>query len=537
MFLNYENIAIFSYFLIIIGFFVVQKNEIAYLGRKAFFKNKNNWVDMLFVFVVTLSICFLLPLLNNGFIGYDSSVYTYIGRMMKKGYVPYKDMFDHKGPLMYFIQWLACTISPNSGLGIWGIQFLHVFISGFFSYLTTRLFTRNRVAIYLTILIGYLFCPYICKMFTNDGGNYVEIYALPWISSSLYIFLRYFKVKTFKFYEIMLVGVGFIATFLLRVNMVATWLIAIVVFVQMCIKKEWKNIGKCIGAFFAGVSIILIPTLIYLLATNSLKDMFECYIIFNLFYTGSSGGIIATINSTRSFIFKGGLSFYTILFVLSLFYKNKNTAYWTSLIFYILSLMSCCVSGRGYLHYFIVQIPFVVVLSIYGILSIYDLMDMEKIKTKRGRFKINNIIITVLAIIMVPASFYLFAYRNKGERLGITVEEQYIIENTQKDDDVLIINASENYTSIMKYLNTERYTKNKYFYQFPIIDLNDELYNDFIKEIDRVNSDVVVVLGKKEKVLVETNNICKICQKLEQDYINGKYTCEEFEEFYVYRLK
>ena len=36
----------------------------------------------------------------------DSSVFLYIGKQMHAGKVPYVDLFDHKGPILYFIQWL-----------------------------------------------------------------------------------------------------------------------------------------------------------------------------------------------------------------------------------------------------------------------------------------------------------------------------------------------------------------------------------------------------------------------------------------------
>lgn len=529
MFNIYYVVAILSVVLVIAGFFVVQKNEIAYQGKKAFFKSKNNWVDILFVFVVTLAICFFLPLLSKDYLGVDSSVFVYMGKMMQKGYVPYKDFFDHKGPLMYFIQWFACVITPDSWFGIWLMQFIHVFIAGFFSYLTARLITKNKIVIYLAVLISYLFCPY--SMFL-DGGNFTEIYALPWVSSSLYVFLRYFKLKSFSFYEIIIVGIGFIATFLLRVNMIATWTITIVVFVQMCIKKEWKNIGKCIGAFFIGVSIILIPTLIYLLATNSLKDMFDCYILFNFIYTSSDGGFLAFIKSIKNAFER--LRPVNLLLILSLFYKKKTIVYWASWCAFVVSLLMCCISGRSYPHYFISLLPNVFVLGVFGIVELYVLLD--KVIKKKFLFKINNIMVIAFLIVLIPSSFYVFAYRSK-DVFPTPYATQYLLEKTEKNDDVLILNANWDCTALMNYLVCERYTKNKYFYQYPIIDISDDLYEDFLKEIDRVNSDVVVVLGKKEKVLVATNNICKICQKLEQDYINGKYTCEEFEGFYVYRLK
>ena len=36
--------------------------------------------------------------------GTDSSVFKTIAMMMEKGYMPYRDSFDHKGPLLYILR-------------------------------------------------------------------------------------------------------------------------------------------------------------------------------------------------------------------------------------------------------------------------------------------------------------------------------------------------------------------------------------------------------------------------------------------------
>ena len=61
------------------------------------------WVSLLILSIVILAL--LSPLRpGNTIISYtDSSVFQYIGSSMLDGAVPYRDVFDHKGPLIYFI--------------------------------------------------------------------------------------------------------------------------------------------------------------------------------------------------------------------------------------------------------------------------------------------------------------------------------------------------------------------------------------------------------------------------------------------------
>ena len=37
----------------------------------------------------------------------DSSVFRTVAMMMRYGYMPYRDSFDHKGPLLYIIEFLC----------------------------------------------------------------------------------------------------------------------------------------------------------------------------------------------------------------------------------------------------------------------------------------------------------------------------------------------------------------------------------------------------------------------------------------------
>ena len=36
-------------------------------------------------------------------VGYDSAMFQTIGKYWAQGYLPYVDLFDHKGPLIFFI--------------------------------------------------------------------------------------------------------------------------------------------------------------------------------------------------------------------------------------------------------------------------------------------------------------------------------------------------------------------------------------------------------------------------------------------------
>ena len=67
------------------------------------------------VFVALASKCsFLYPF--NDWV--DANIFFTMGKGMMNGRVLYRDLYDHKGPLLYFIHGIAYLISNKSFLGM-----------------------------------------------------------------------------------------------------------------------------------------------------------------------------------------------------------------------------------------------------------------------------------------------------------------------------------------------------------------------------------------------------------------------------------
>jgi hypothetical protein len=81
----------------------------------------NKYYSTIFVLAVCLLFSFLYcPPLD---IFYDDKeIFKYIGRLIHKGGVPYKDVFDHKPPLIFFLNYFG------DGIGPWGLWLLDTFL-------------------------------------------------------------------------------------------------------------------------------------------------------------------------------------------------------------------------------------------------------------------------------------------------------------------------------------------------------------------------------------------------------------------------
>src|ERR671918_83423 len=64
----------------------------------------------------------------------DSGVFLYMGWRFLNGDIPYRDIWDHKPPLIYFVDALGIALTPHSLWGVWVLRFLFIFFTLFLIY-------------------------------------------------------------------------------------------------------------------------------------------------------------------------------------------------------------------------------------------------------------------------------------------------------------------------------------------------------------------------------------------------------------------
>ena len=503
---------------------------VGYFFGKDDIRKTSNTVDIIFCLAVALiaSTFFSLYPLGNDYPLTDSSVFIYTGKKMLQGNIPYKDFFDHKGILLYFIQCLGLLISPGNFNGIWIIEVLNLSITTWFLFKISGLFSKDKIVRYLAVIATIIICGLRCY----EGGNLTEEYALPWISYAIYIFLKYFKNFKYRFRDIIGIGVGFAIVSLLRVNMVAIWAAVMpIIFIRMLYRKQFKELGNCAIGFMIGLLVVYLPVFAYLFHTECLNDMIRYYITFNFQYSGS----FDWKNVAQAIVeFMKHMWPVMIAIVISLVFEYKNRLILISLWMLAISLVLAYMNGIMLKHYGIVTLPIFVIWFICAITQLYKLVDL-KVKIQFKISDINEGIFIIGLVLSVVMAFVLKSEMTK-EILGVPEQDVfseevsvYLAENTTGEDDVLIIGNDVKY-----YLISERETENKFFYQTPPINISYELYEEFISELKRCESDFIIVTGNKEDCLSKGNNLGHVCQYLELLSEEKSYKCQEYGDFYAY---
>lgn len=450
---------------------------------------------------------------RNDLTGTDSNVFLYVGRAMLAGKVPYKDLFDHKGPVLYFIEYAGLLIGRGGFAGVWAVEVIFAFVTALFFYRIARLFTESAAVSLLAVSFVLL-----SSLGYFQGGNLTEEYALPWIAVSLYYVLSYFKKGTYKPWQIIPIGAGFAFVLLLRVNMVGLWgALILAVIISLIKDKKIADVFKCALFFAIGCAVVFIPVLIYLVKTDSLRDMIGYYLLFNFSYAGSGPSLRSAVGLLFDCVKCAGVSVFFMAY--AAFAERKSKSLWVNFAALAFAFLSSAVGGTNYIHYGIILIPFFVLPAVISIEPLVGLAAKNTGGVKKG-VETAAAVICCVGIVAVPAASL---YRAKGAKAQPDKVCEYVEANTAEDSDVLVLG---NQCSV--YLKTGRKTENKFFFQEPPIKVSGEIYDEFMAELESKPSDHIILYDgyydKSERVVAYLDGKCE----------SGEYRLEDCDGFDVY---
>ena len=252
-----------------------------FFGREKFFSAN---VIVLHAALILISIAFVYFLSYTTSFRYtildgDSSIFQSVGKCWTQGLIPYRDIFEHKGALLFLVDALGYAIYPRSGIMVPQIIFMYVSLLLLWRVTEILKFGVARLLVFaLTIL--YYAAHY-------HAGNYATEYNMPFLMAATYIFLRDLNSPRVPILHGFIYGFGFGASVLLRAtNAMPLCCFAFLSAVFLLRAGELKNLWQNFLSFCAGFAIIVLPFVIYFAAHGALYDAFYGTILFNMKYIG-----------------------------------------------------------------------------------------------------------------------------------------------------------------------------------------------------------------------------------------------------------
>ncbi len=463
--------------------------------------------------LLTVFVGYIMPVSMLKYYPYgDATIFNYFGYAMNKGEKLYIDIFDHKGPIIFFINYIGYNF--YGGLGIKIIYLITIFLFFIFSYKVIKIFSDKKSVAYITLLMLM-----IIFLTIYEHGLGLEGYMLPLITYSLYVYLEYFINKNINNIRIIIVGICFSLVFFTKINMVGLWLIlSIIVIIKLMLEKEYKKIWIFILNFCIGIAVVVIPLIIYFIINNSLYEMIYQSFIVNLSYTGDSptdkyqilSWVIRILNSYMLPI---------IIALVSIFYYKKNKVFVIcGLILLVFCILASIISKREYLHYLIVLIPLFIPYIAIFIDKILDVLNMK--------IGVMLILIALLVIYFphlnnIREQRYV---RNQDNAVYIRKASEYIKLNTKEDDRIY---GHRIYGSV--YLLADRLSSTKYFF-IPGFHDDSIFLEDFKMNLEQ---DLPVYIVVDDIRLFNMKIDKYILDVIDKEYVFEK----EFSSMKVYRKK
>lgn len=495
--------------------------------------NKQNiYYILIFVIVTILAILGLSSSpLNKGVIQNDSAVFQIMGRGMLEGQVMYKDLFDHKGPVMYVINAIAYLINPQIGLFI--IETLFISIGAVFIFKTSKMLVNKKVSVIMSLV-------YVMLMFISIlGGNFTEEYAMTFTSIALYCIMKIIYKNEYENKILWgIIGATFALNFFIKPTYIAIWIaFGIIQFIYSIKEKKIKELIKYIFYMIIGIMIVTLPIIIYLVLNDDIHYFIDAFFILNMKY--SEAGLLKKAKIfwilINRYKFVGYIFIGIICNILMLFNKKinlKNRLFVTS--FFAISIILTAWAPNAYKHYLTQLVPAIVLELIELCLYIKENLKLNEKESEILKELPQNLIL-ILAIscmILVTGNKIskdvgIFSrIAQNGEVINHELDE--VKKYLNKDDEIIVLGNQPYY-----YIYLNKYPKCKYFFQLPIIlydnSIKEEVQNYIIKNKPKIV--IKYIMGHSEE------NFNYIYGKELEDYINNRYIEYANNQFKYYVLK
>jgi hypothetical protein len=447
--------------------------------------DKKNYIILFFIIFAVLLINSTYSPLNFRRMHVDSSNYITTAQGIIRGYLPYRDFVDNKGPLTYLFSVPGLFFGGFTGIWVTELFFMYVF--ALFAYKTALLFKKSYTA-----LLGTVFsCIVLLAFFSVNAGT--EEYSLPFLMVSFYFFTKYFfpSKQEVSFFEPVILGGCFACAVMIRLNMFPLWAgFCIVIFVESIIKRRFVLLGKYTAGFCLGIIIIFIPVFLYLKLNGIMGDFFA-HVVFGGAAKGFSGGGIKEAVKNFYIVINRNYSFIPLLtglfFMITKFRKTDFSFYAGYTLSYFLMVLFLSFSS-GDSHYNIVLVPFFIPALVFLVDILGSVFPVIKAK---------NVILVLFLCVVFSEGLVKYLYDlskvihdNSGFQL---IKAGKMIDENTKPGDKIISLGMNGYI----YPFTKRDIASKYFYQGSGLNHIPGAKEQFISDIT-LNKPAIIALFNAE---------------------------------------
>ena len=384
-------------------------------------------LSFLFIYLYSYTTSFRYP-----FVGGDSAVFQCVAKFWLDGYIPYKDIFDHKGPIIYLVDAIGYALQPRSGIMVPQIIALYITLVFMWRMLSFRWRGASR------IIFSVLSVIFLAWFYSN---NMTEEFSLPFIAASAYCFMTWLITSTLTPLHGLIYGMGFGACVLLRTtNSLPICCFVFLTALELIRARDFKALRQNALSFIAGFAMIVLPFVAYFAANDALYDALYGTILFNIHYATEG----SFHHEASTYIILNAINLMPLILtiiasLIELSFDRKNTLAWICL-FVSTMLLMMFLKIRSYKHYVTIIVPILPLMFMILSDALNDSFRRLKEMWHAPGFSFKRMIIckTLLPLLILPLMLYVgFCFKTYLEALTFPFSEKL----TEEESDFLRVRA------------------------------------------------------------------------------------------------
>jgi hypothetical protein len=496
--------------------------------------------------VFLISVCIAIPILvlilhlpsSPRFLALspDSGVFAYAGKLVMEGKLPYRDFFDHKPPLVFYLNALAIYLMGATPWSIWWLDVIYLSVTGIVFSLILRKLTGLLPAILGT---GIFFFTLMTPRFFL-GGNLTETYGL--LPQVLIVGAMYGYLKGKNPWWIFLMGLLTSLASLFKQTNIALGIGAFLTIVCLCVFSHRPTRAIKFGLLF--VAGFLLPWGLVAVIWSGLgafPQLWDAVIAYNFTYVKKGFSLYGVLQTCQTLLgsfqllplmimaFAGFCVFMLGIKTELLRFAQENIAdlkmneasarEMTFIVVFLaipFEVLFITLSGRNYGHYFISLLPSVVFACSYLLSKLIGEISVKSIGQVAGMGFAGSLLLAWF----IPTFISVHPQRQHLSSLRLLRDKSlaqddivtYIKAHTLPDESVLVWQVRPELNFI-----TDRPAPSRYIYPLPLFVENSgkqSRFEEFLQDI-KTNQPELIILSENNASLpafdVPDEELCPSC--------------------------
>lgn len=414
----------------------------------------------------------------------DSAVFAFAGDLIRHGGIPYLSYWDHKPPLIHYINAAALGLAGGSLWGVWMVSLLALLAAMGLGYQALRRALGSHAAIFG---IGF----FVLSLSNVVASNHTETYVLPLQWAAVFLLIRGYSSSSGQAAIGWWLGVIAALELLLRPNLVGSAVsVALVLSVLLLSERRYLAWGQLIFGSACGIMLIASTVAGYLAWHGALAAFWDQVFHYNFIYSA-----VAWKLRIRAMYF--GLTFSAqyapilplagwLLTAYLLTIRGRRHPLFPLLLLGViwlpLELIAASVSGRTYANYYM---PLLAPLALLAALLVADLLNRlpQTLAHERRTTKVFTLLLIAMAFFAVADSG--LKVRDWGLRLSrmeqVPETARYIRQHTEPDAKILVWGHAADL-----YLLSERSPASRFIYPLALLTpgyTDVHLVDEFLQEV------------------------------------------------------